>query len=101
MFGSDIWFYADDGRIKEKYNIKCGDKTLPQLFNDGKTFNFATEVAPAGNPSVSMTGRYPDFIRCKNTDLYIHFISDDENRVSYRSTSINGNIEIRYFGGRY
>ena len=48
--------------------VTCGSKTLTALIADNQTFKIATQAAPvvpAGMKSVSMTGRYPDFIKCE------------------------------------
>lgn len=49
-----------------------------------------------------MTKTYPDLIRCKQSNLFIHYISDDKQWVSYRgSTPRGGNFELKLRNGRF
>ena len=81
--------------------MSCDNKSMNELKNAGRAFNFVSEeVSTEGESIYSMTGIYPDAIKCNfGCIFYLAMISDDKSSATYRREYPNGPDQIVFTNG--
>ena len=77
-----------NGRYDDRRGVAsagCLNKSLSELSTDGMTYNLVKNKLKALVSSTSMSGKYPDGIRCGFAIFHIQSIDDANKGVTYRS----------------
>lgn len=56
-------------------------------------------MSATATPSISLTGDFPDFLKCDQADLYAKYV--DGNRIFYQSPDPGDNVFIGFSNGNY
>ena len=75
---------AYDGRSGAG-TIGCLNKSIASLDTDGMTYNLVKNNSKELVSTTSMSGKYPDAIRCGPVTLYIQSVDDPNQGVTYRA----------------
>lgn len=80
--------------------IQCKDKSIDDLKNDGMAYNLTKNRSKDLIAKTSMSGKYPDAIKCRNgVILYIQTVDDANSRVTYRTRNDYDEFMMAYKNG--
>lgn len=79
---------------------QCKDKSIADLKNDGMAYNLTKNRSKDVIAQTSMSGKYPDAIKCRNgVILKVQSVDDANSRVTYRTRDNIHEFMIVYQNG--
>ena len=76
---------------------QCKDKTIADLKNDGMTYNLTKNRSKDLLAQTSMSGKYPDAIKCKNgVVLFVQSFDDANSRIKYLARNDYDEFSMTY-----